>query len=86
MRNPHPQSDIVFVTSDNPRTENPDVIIDDIVSGFSAELYEQYPVDKDRGLHWLQDMHNLDPTYIPETTTRRWERFKYVGNRSRSQV
>lgn len=34
----HDKSDIVFVTSDNPRTENPDVVIDDIVSGFSKEV------------------------------------------------
>ncbi len=29
-------ADIVIVTSDNPRTENPDAIIDDIMQGFSA--------------------------------------------------
>jgi UDP-N-acetylmuramyl tripeptide synthase len=81
----HEKSDIVFVTSDNPRTENPDVVIDDIVSGFSADLYEQFQVDKELGLHWLQDIHNLDPVYIPDSTTRRWEKFKYTGNRTRSQ-
>ena len=81
----HEKSDIVFVTSDNPRTENPDVVIDDIVAGFSSELYERFQVDKELGLHWLQDIHNLDPVYIPESTTRRWEKFKYIGNRSRAQ-
>ena len=81
----HEKSDIVFVTSDNPRTENPDVVIDDVVSGFSAELYDQFQIDKELGLHWLQDMHNLDPVFIPESTTRRWEKFKYIGNRTRAQ-
>ena len=37
----HEKSDIVFVTSDNPRTENPDVVIDDIVSGFSADRFQR---------------------------------------------
>ena len=32
-------ADIVFVTSDNPRTENPDVIIEDIVSGIDKENF-----------------------------------------------
>ncbi len=32
-------SDKVFVTSDNPRTENPDSIIDDIVSGLDKNSY-----------------------------------------------
>lgn len=32
-------SDFVFITSDNPRTENPDDIIDDILTGISAKNY-----------------------------------------------
>ena len=32
-------ADVVFVTSDNPRTENPDSIIDDIVNGLNKSSY-----------------------------------------------
>ena len=32
-------SDVVYVTSDNPRTENPDLIINDIVSGLDKNSY-----------------------------------------------
>ena len=42
----HEKSDVVFVTSDNPRTENADVVIDDIVAGFSKDLYDEFQVDK----------------------------------------
>jgi UDP-N-acetylmuramoyl-L-alanyl-D-glutamate--2,6-diaminopimelate ligase len=30
-------ADVIYVTSDNPRTENPQAILDEIVSGFSAD-------------------------------------------------
>lgn len=33
-------SDITIVTSDNPRTENPESIIKDIITGFTTEFYE----------------------------------------------
>ncbi len=32
-------SDVVYVTSDNPRTENPDLIINDIVNGLDKNSY-----------------------------------------------
>jgi UDP-N-acetylmuramoyl-L-alanyl-D-glutamate--2,6-diaminopimelate ligase len=34
-------ADEVFVTSDNPRTEDPDVIIDEIVARLPADRYER---------------------------------------------
>ena len=35
----HELSDIVFITNDNPRTENHADIIADVVSGFEKEVY-----------------------------------------------
>lgn len=40
-------SDMVMVTSDNPRTEEPGAVIEDIVKGFPAEY--RYMVEPDRG-------------------------------------
>ena len=51
----------------------------------NQQVYEKFDVDRELGLHWLQDIHNLDPVFIPDATTRRWEKFKYIGNRSRAQ-
>jgi UDP-N-acetylmuramoyl-L-alanyl-D-glutamate--2,6-diaminopimelate ligase len=42
-------ADVIYVTSDNPRTENPQAILDEIVSGFSADSEKSVVVvDPDR--------------------------------------
>jgi UDP-N-acetylmuramoyl-L-alanyl-D-glutamate--2,6-diaminopimelate ligase len=41
-------ADIVYVTSDNPRTENPEAIIDEILKGFSADSGKTIIVEPDR--------------------------------------
>jgi len=42
------RADVVFVTSDNPRREDPDAIINDILQGFTAAPSCQVYVDADR--------------------------------------
>jgi UDP-N-acetylmuramoyl-L-alanyl-D-glutamate--2,6-diaminopimelate ligase len=41
-------SDTIFVTSDNPRTEEPQAIIEDILAGFSASARQKINVETDR--------------------------------------
>lgn len=41
-------ADVAYVTSDNPRTENPQTIIDEILSGFGAKSRCRVEVDPDR--------------------------------------
>jgi len=41
-------ADVVFVTSDNPRTEKPEAIINDIMVGFRAPTSERLVVEPDR--------------------------------------
>lgn len=36
-------SDLAIVTSDNPRSEDPEAIIEEIITGFSQKKYEVYP-------------------------------------------
>jgi UDP-N-acetylmuramyl tripeptide synthase len=55
----HDRSDIVFVTSDNPRTESPSGICDDVVSGFEDELYSQ-PKLAALNLAFLKDMNRFN--------------------------
>ena len=38
----HPQSDIVIFTNDNPRTEEPDRIIADMVAGLPPEIRNRH--------------------------------------------
>jgi UDP-N-acetylmuramoyl-L-alanyl-D-glutamate--2,6-diaminopimelate ligase len=40
--------DVVYVTSDNPRTERPEAIVDDILSGTLADVGKQVVVEVDR--------------------------------------
>jgi UDP-N-acetylmuramoyl-L-alanyl-D-glutamate--2,6-diaminopimelate ligase len=41
-------ADVIYVTSDNPRTENPHAIIDEILSGLSADSAKTIVVEPDR--------------------------------------
>ena len=41
-------ADSIIVTSDNPRTENPDAIIEDIVAGFEKPVSSKIKVEPDR--------------------------------------
>src|SRR5262245_44329201 len=41
-------ADAIYVTSDNPRTENPQAIIDEIVSGFPADSGKSLIIEPDR--------------------------------------
>lgn len=42
------KSDFAIITSDNPRTEDPQSIINDIIAGIDESLYEKYTVVVDR--------------------------------------
>ena len=44
-------SDITIVTSDNPRTEDPQKIIDDVVAGIPREVQATCVVDRRAALH-----------------------------------
>jgi UDP-N-acetylmuramoyl-L-alanyl-D-glutamate--2,6-diaminopimelate ligase len=41
-------ADLAIVTSDNPRTENPDVIINEIVAGFVNPASPKIKIEQDR--------------------------------------
>lgn len=55
----HERSDIVFVTSDNTRTEMPSAICDDIVRGFEDDLYSE-PKLAALNFAFLRDMNRFN--------------------------
>ena len=46
-----------MVTSDNPRTEDPQTIIDEIVAGMPADAPKQVICDRPEAIRWAIDNH-----------------------------
>ncbi len=64
-------ADLSFVTSDNPRTEDPEAIIDDIVAGMGAAPYRR--IGRPQGSHRRLPWPRLGPATCfswPERVTR----------------
>jgi len=60
-------SDIVFVTNDNPRTEDPYKILDDVVSGFRDRIYGLEAIKEEAMFPFLKDMYLIHPNARHET-------------------
>lgn len=58
-------ADIVVVTSDNPRSEDPEMILDDVVSGFPAGTTYERTVDRAEAIAWaIRSMEPQDTLLI----------------------
>ncbi|MCB0279223.1 MAG: UDP-N-acetylmuramoyl-L-alanyl-D-glutamate--2,6-diaminopimelate ligase, partial [Calditrichaeota bacterium] len=57
-------ADYIFVTSDNPRTENPEDIIDDIVSGFDKSTYYERYSDRKTAIFAALDFAQKDDIVV----------------------
>ncbi len=51
------EADFCVVTSDNPRTEDPQTIIDEIVAGMPADAPKQVICDRPEAIRWAIDNH-----------------------------
>ena len=51
-------ADVVFVTSDNPRTEDPDAIIAEVVAGFEASIEIYLDADRRTAIHRALEFAN----------------------------
>jgi len=60
-------SDIVFVTNDNPRTEDPYKILDDVVAGFRDRIYNLEAIKEEAMFPFLKDMYLIHPNARHET-------------------
>jgi UDP-N-acetylmuramyl-tripeptide synthetase len=60
-------SDIVFVTNDNPRTEDPYKILDDVVAGFRDRVYNMENIKEEAMFPFLKDMYLIHPNARHET-------------------
>ena len=58
----HYKADVVILTNDNPRTEPPEDIIDDIVDGFPEEITQRFETTT---YNFLVDVGRVPPVRFP---------------------
>jgi len=78
-------ADVVIVTSDNPRTENPDAIIDDIVQGFSSikRGLEPFIVEPDRARAIVMAIEQARPDDMVLIAGKGHEDYQIIGTEKR---
>ena len=57
-------ADAIIVTSDNPRTEDPEAIIAEIVTGFSPETTPMLEPDRRKAIHCALQMKEADDVIL----------------------
>ncbi len=76
-------ADVVYVTSDNPRTEEPRAIIEEILSGFSADKQRQVVVEPDRRAAIERVLSDARPGDIVLLAGKGHENYQIVGTEKR---
>ncbi len=71
--------DKIYVTSDNPRTENPLVIIDDIKSGMTQEIREKTIIIPDRKEAIIEAIKEAQPNAIVLIAGKGHEDYQIIG-------
>jgi len=74
-------ADVAYVTSDNPRTENPRVIIDDILPGFADFSRCRVEVETDRGLAIAAAIASAKPGDTVLLAGKGHEDYQLVGDK-----
>eukprot|EP00892_Ulva_mutabilis_P010952 jgi/Ulvmu1/8229/UM041_0038.1 len=71
----HYKADIVILTNDNPRSEPPEEIIDDIVDGYPEEVRNAY---EPSSYDYMVDVGRVPPIFEKELLERQGEQKRYV--------
>jgi len=69
-------ADLPVVTSDNPRTEDPEAIVDDVVAGMGGAAYERI-VDRRAAIHRALEL--AEPGDVVVLAGKGHERYQIVG-------
>jgi UDP-N-acetylmuramoyl-L-alanyl-D-glutamate--2,6-diaminopimelate ligase len=72
-------ADAIYVTSDNPRTENPDAILAEIVTGFSADKAKSVYVDVDRRSAIRKVLADAKPGDVVLIAGKGHENYQIIG-------
>jgi UDP-N-acetylmuramoyl-L-alanyl-D-glutamate--2,6-diaminopimelate ligase len=76
-------ADGVYVTSDNPRTEEPQSILDQIMDGFSDVGREKVTVEADRRLAIVRIMADAEPGDVVLLAGKGHENYQIIGTEKR---
>jgi len=74
-------ADAIFVTSDNPRTEEPDAIISEIIAGFEEPRSERITVEPDRRKAIELAIENARPDDIVLLAGKGHETYQIIGTK-----
>jgi UDP-N-acetylmuramoyl-L-alanyl-D-glutamate--2,6-diaminopimelate ligase len=72
-------ADVVYVTSDNPRTENPQSIIDEIMSGIPADSGKTVNVEIDRRKAIEMVLSDAGPDDVVLLAGKGHENYQIIG-------
>jgi UDP-N-acetylmuramoyl-L-alanyl-D-glutamate--2,6-diaminopimelate ligase len=72
-------ADAIYVTSDNPRTENPDAILAEIVAGFPADKAKSVYVDVDRRAAIRKVLADARPGDVVLIAGKGHENYQIIG-------
>jgi UDP-N-acetylmuramoyl-L-alanyl-D-glutamate--2,6-diaminopimelate ligase len=73
-------ADAIYVTSDNPRTENPQAILDEICAGFSADSGKSIAVDPDRRAMIGRIIHDAEAGDVVLIAGKGHENYQIIGS------
>jgi UDP-N-acetylmuramoyl-L-alanyl-D-glutamate--2,6-diaminopimelate ligase len=69
----------VYVTSDNPRTESPHAILDEIIAGFPAHSQTEIIVEQDRRTAIERIIGDAEPADVVLLAGKGHEKYQIVG-------
>jgi UDP-N-acetylmuramoyl-L-alanyl-D-glutamate--2,6-diaminopimelate ligase len=72
-------ADAIYITSDNPRTENPQSILDEIVSGVPADTAKTITVEVDRRVAIEKALTDAEPNDIVLIAGKGHENYQILG-------
>jgi UDP-N-acetylmuramoyl-L-alanyl-D-glutamate--2,6-diaminopimelate ligase len=76
-------ADALYITSDNPRTEDPAAILDEVVSGLSTKAKAQAAVDVDRHEAINRILSDAEPGDVVLIAGKGHENYQIVGQQKR---
>jgi UDP-N-acetylmuramoyl-L-alanyl-D-glutamate--2,6-diaminopimelate ligase len=76
-------ADVLYVTSDNPRTEDPSTIIEQVLSGLTSAARRQAVVESDRRAAIEQILADAEPGDVVLIAGKGHENYQIIGKEKR---